>query len=96
MFKTIVDWIKKVINKMFKKSDIQKVTGMDIVISPEMITKIEEWVDMYKGKAPWCDDYIKSLKLEQGICREFADVVLSEMTVSVSNKKLNDDIPWDV
>ena len=77
---------------MFNKSDIQKVTGMDIVISADMIKKIEEWVKMYKGKAPWCDDYIKSLKLEQGICREFSDVVLSEMTISVSNKKLDDII----
>lgn len=44
---------------------------------------------MYRGEAEWIDDYVKSLRLEQGICREFSDCVLCEMETSVSNDKLN-------
>lgn len=41
----------------------------------------ECWV----GNAEWCDDTVESLKLEEGICREFADSVLVEMEAKILN-----------
>ncbi len=84
----IIDYIKKVIS-MFKKEDIQKITGKPPVISSALLAKIAYWNNMYSGHAEWVDGYIKSLGLEQGICREFADCTLSELTTSVSNEKLD-------
>ena len=57
-------------------------------MSQEMFDKIKQWNEMLNGSAPWCNDYVKSMKVERGICREFADVVLSEMEVSISNETL--------
>lgn len=60
-------------------------------MTEEIMMKISEWNEMLTGQASWCSnsDYITSLRIEHGICREFADVVLNEMEVSVSNEKLN-------
>ena len=44
---------------------------------------------MYFGKAPWTDKNVYSLRLEQAIVRELADVSLNEMTAKVSNERLD-------
>lgn len=75
---------------MFNRSDITKIIGEEPAISEIMSQKVTEWLNAYRGEAPWIDDYVKSLRLEESICREFADVVLSELTLKVSNKKLDD------
>lgn len=87
MFNFIIDLIKRV-RAIFKKSDIKQVTGAEPIISETMIQKINQWLKMYRGQAEWIDDYVKSLGLEQGICREFADIALSELELSISNEKL--------
>lgn len=75
---------------MFGYSEIKRIIGKDAALSQQMIDAINDWKDMLSGKAEWTTDYIKSLKIEQGICREFADVVLTEMETSISNEKLNE------
>lgn len=89
VFEKFRDFIKKV-RSLFSKNDIKTVFGIDAAISEEMSDKITEWLNAYRGVAPWIDNYVKSLRIEESICREFADVVLSEMTVKVSNRKLDD------
>lgn len=89
MFKTLLDFIKRVVNMLFKNDDIKRITGYDSVMSSAMADKIQYWLNMYRGEADWLDDYVKSLRLEQGICREFSDCALSEIETSVSNDKLN-------
>ena len=89
MFKTFLDFIKRVVNMLFKNDDIKRITGYDTVMSVAMADKIQYWLNMYRGEAEWIDDYVKSLRLEQGICREFSDCALSEIETSVSNDKLN-------
>src|SRR5574343_542764 len=89
MFKTLLDFIKRVVNMLFKNDDIKRITGYDSVMSSAMADKIQYWLNMYRGEAKWIDDYVKSLRLEQGICREFSDCALSEIETSVSNDKLN-------
>lgn len=77
---------------MFTVQSIKKIVGEEIVLTPEMLSRIEAWNSMLQGRADWCErnEYITSLKLEQGICREFADVALNEMEVSVSNDRLHE------
>lgn len=89
MFEGIIKAIKGVFRRMFPVNTIKRVIGRDVAISPVMVSKIEEWSMMYKGMAPWVDDQIHSLRLEQGICREFANVCLNEMDSSVSDERLD-------
>lgn len=88
MFEKLREFFKRV-KAMFSNSDVKKIIGKEPAISEAMSDRISLWLNSYRGNAPWIDDYVKSLKLEASICREFADVVLSEMTLEVSNKKLN-------
>jgi len=90
MFEKIKKFIKEVINRMLSNDKVSKAIGVRACLSSDMTKKIEEWRDMYKGKAHWVDnDAVYSLRLEQGICKEFANVTLNEMTAKVSNDKLN-------
>ncbi|MDF2907566.1 MAG: phage capsid protein [Herbinix sp.] len=90
MFENIVKFVKEVIKKMFPVKDIKKIVGTEVAITPKMVEKIEEWAKMLRGEADWVDnDAVYSLRLEQGIVREFANVTLNEMTSKVSNTKLD-------
>lgn len=90
MFGKILNAIKGVINRMFPAKTLKQVIGQDVAISQAMIDKIESWGAMYRGQAAWVDDQVDSLQLEQGICREFANVCLNEMESSISNDKLDE------
>lgn len=74
---------------MFGYTTIKGIVGKDVTLSDQMIDKINEWKSMLDGNADWLTDYVKSLRVEEGICREFADAVLVEMETSISNDKLN-------
>lgn len=87
--------IKSMIRGFFgllSKSEIEKVFTTNVAITPIMQTKIQQWGNMYCGNADWLDDDIGviSLRLEQAITREFANIALNEMTLKISNKKLED------
>lgn len=74
---------------MFSIRTLKELFGQDISISQEMITAIEKWRSMYRGQAPWVDEQVDSLQIEQGICREFANVCLNEMESSISVEPLD-------
>lgn len=74
---------------MITRNELKKVTGDSIAVTDTMLSKINEWRQMLAGEAEWTDDYVKSLRLERGICREFANVVVNEMQSSVSVEKLD-------
>lgn len=84
MFGKILNAIRGVIRKMFPAKTLKQVIGQDVAISQQMIEKIELWGAMYRGQAPWVDEQVDSLQIEQGICREFANVCLNEMESSIS------------
>lgn len=94
--------LKGFFRKMFDRNTVIRVLSAQPEITTTMIGKIQLWQDMLAGDAPWCagSDYVTSLGIERGICREFSDVVLSEMNVEISNDKLQqlfdtgiDDLP---
>lgn len=85
----IVDYMRGLIRKMFSKTELKNVVGENIAISSSMIEKISEWGEMLSGNAFWTNEKVKSLRLEQGICKELANISLNEMTVKISDEKLN-------
>lgn len=89
MFERIVKFVKDVVRRMFPVKTIKQVFDIDPAISDEMIERIELWEKMYKGEAPWVNDIVHSLRLEQGIVKEFANVALNEMTSKVTVEKLD-------
>lgn len=76
---------------MFERTDIKHAVGGDIALSADMIEHIELWRDMSIGKAPWTKK-APSLGIELGICREFADIAINEMTATVSGNDTLDEI----
>lgn len=91
MFRVIYEWMKGAMKKMFKSSDIKKINS-SINVNVAMIDKLEEWQSMMLGEAGWCRDDIVSLRVEQAICQEFANVVTSELDISLNDVKMQDDI----
>ena len=79
----------KGIKQMFGYSTIKSIVGKDIALSEEMIDAINEWQAMLTGAAKWIAGPVRSLRIEQGICREFADAALVEMETGISNKRLD-------
>lgn len=79
----------KGIVKMFGYMTLKQVIGKDIALSDKMVDAINNWKRMLNGEADWITDYITSLGIEEGICREFADCALVEMETSVSNERLD-------
>lgn len=69
---------------MFGYTQLKSILGTDVALSQEMIDAINEWKMMLDGAADWVGNEIQSLKIEQGICREFADTALVEMETSIS------------
>ena len=57
---------------MFNYTTLKNIIGKDVALSQTMIDAINDWKRMLVGNADWCDDdTVESLKLEEGICREF-------------------------
>lgn len=90
IFERIKDFIKGAFEKMFTKQEIKRIVGTDAVITDAMLLKIKEWRDMLSGNAEWINEDVESLRLERGICREFAFTVTGEMESKVSNEALDE------
>lgn len=88
MFSGIRRFLKGIV-KMFGYMTLKQVIGKDIALSDKMIDAINNWKRMLNGESDWITDYITSLGIEEGICREFADCALVEMETSVSNERLD-------
>lgn len=86
------DKIKKFwkgIRQMFGYTTIKSIVGKDVTLSSTMIDAINDWQRMLNGQADWITDYVTSLRIEGGICREFADAVLVEMETNINNEQLD-------
>ena len=77
----------KGIMRMLDYTTLKNVIGQDVTLSQSMIDAVNDWKRMLNGNAEWTTDYIKSLRIEEGICREFADAVLVEMEAQVLNNE---------
>lgn len=89
------EWLKRVwkgLAIMFDYANLKTALEQDMVLSQSMIEAINAWRNMYDGKAPWVIDPVTSLRIENGICREFADAALVEMETGISNNEKLDEI----
>ncbi|MBO5449397.1 MAG: phage capsid protein [Ruminococcus sp.] len=77
---------------MFSHSDIKSALNCEAAISEKMSAAIDDWCGMYAGNAYWMDPRkgVRSLRLEQAIVRELANVTINEMTVKAKNKRLDE------
>lgn len=81
----LIDFLKGVWQRMFPLKDIKQALGVKLAITDDMMRSIEMWQKCFAGQAFWLSDSVISLRLEQAITREFANITLNEMTASVSN-----------
>lgn len=84
-----LDFMKGVFRRLFPIRDIQTALNIKPAISEDMINKIEIWQNCYSGNAPWVKEDVHSLEIEQAIAREFSNIVLNEMSASVTVPRLN-------
>lgn len=75
---------------MFPIKDIAHAVGLKPIISSDMQDKIDAWYKSYIGKAEWVDgDKVISLRTESSAVRELANVALNEMSINITNEKLD-------
>lgn len=88
----IINAIREWLIKMLTRGDVKKTYGKDVAISISMQHAVQIWSNMYNGHAAWLDKDlgIHSLRLEQAVTREFVNTVINEMSVTISNTKLDD------
>lgn len=86
----ILNAIRELVRKMFPSKTIKEVYSVDIAVTDLMLRHISEWDRMYSGKAPWLSKDIISLRLEQAVVREFANITLNEMTATVTDDSINE------
>lgn len=86
----ILNAIRELVRKMFPSKTIKEVYSVDIAVTDLMFRHIAEWNRMYSGKASWLSEDVISLRLEQAIVREFANITLNEMTASVTDKRIDE------
>ncbi len=75
--------------KDFFSPNIDKLYEVNSVLTADDRAKICTWSTMYEGKAWENDKYVKSLRLEKDICREFSSVCLNEMEYTLTNEELD-------
>ena len=76
------------LSKLIGTDSINAATGGSVAITDSMQAAIDGWYNQYIGKADWVTDTVKSQRYEVAICRDFADVVLSEMQVKITDDRL--------
>lgn len=88
----ILNIVREWVKKMFSHSDIKSALNCEAAISEKMSAAIDDWCGMYAGNAYWMDPRkgVRSLRLEQAIVRELANVTINEMTVKAKNKRLDE------
>lgn len=89
MFDVLKNLWRGMIRQMFGHTTLKNIVGKDIALSEKMIDAINDWNNMLHGQADWIIDPVKSLRIEEGICREFADAVLVEMESNISIERLD-------
>lgn len=84
-----LNFMKGWLHRLFPVKDIRTAMNIKLALSEEMLAKIEVWQRCYCGDAEWLNEYVRSLRLEQSVVREFANIALNEMTAKVSNTALD-------
>ena len=84
MLQRFLTWIRGVFSKMLHISDAKRALKVDVAISSDMQTAIDQWAEMFMGKAPWLDDTTQSLGLPAAIAGEIARLVTVELESTIT------------
>ena len=79
MLQRFLTWIRGVFSKMLHISDAKRALKVDVAISSEMQTAIDQWAAMFMDKAPWLDDTTQSLGLAAAVAGEIARLTTVEL-----------------
>lgn len=85
-------FVKGLIRQLFTPDELKYALGVRPALTLNSAERLKLWSEMYSGNAPWLSDAVKSLRLEQGITREFSNISVGEMTINVSDKQLDDSL----
>ena len=84
MLQRFLTWIRGVFSKMLHISDAKRALKVDVAISSEMQTAIDQWAAMFMDKAPWLDDTTQSLGLAAAVAGEIARLTTVELESTIT------------
>lgn len=84
MFTRLLEWIRKVIDKMFGTQTVQKALDVELAISASMVDALQKWTALYLNQADWLVGDMKSLNLAASISGEIARAVTIEMKAKIT------------
>lgn len=95
----LIKGIQTFVRGFFPIKDIQTALEVRPAVSRELIELTELWYNCYIGEAPWLGQDIdgsitESLRLEQSVVRELANVVTNEMTAEISDEQLREQFGY--
>jgi len=107
MFRTLLNWIKEVFNRVLGNNTISQALKITPVVSDKMMEAIDLWSRLYKGKAPWVKEpsfndpsRVVSLGLPSFIASEKARMATLEMKSEITSpnplSKVNDRETKDI
>lgn len=83
MFKRLLSWIRMVVSKMTGTSEIRRICP-ESVVSAVMENAVDNWMELYQGRAPWLKEDSHSLGLPSQIAGEIAMLVTLEAEIKVT------------
>lgn len=83
---TFIDKLKGVIQRMIRPKSIENVLHISPTISSAMKTEIELWELMYKDKAPWLTENVRSAGIPSLIASEKARTATIEMDIKITGE----------
>lgn len=107
MFRTLLNWIKEVFNRVLGNNTISQALKITPVVSDKMMEAIDLWSRLYRGKAPWVKEpsfndpsRVVSLGLPSFIASEKARMATLEMKSEITSpnplSKVNDRETKDI
>ena len=91
IWSVIATRIKEIVNKMIGKQTIEQELHVVPAISNKMMAAIDEWTELYEGRAPWLHEptydnplSVRSLGLPQFIASEKARIALLEFKSEIT------------
>ena len=84
MLQRFLTWIRGVFSKMLHINDAKRALKVDVAISSEMQTAIDQWAAMFMDKAPWLDDTTQSLGLASAVAGEIARLTTVELESTIT------------
>lgn len=93
-----LDFLRRLINRMFPKNDFEKKLNVRIATSGLMDSAISAWLNMYENRPPWLGGGadVKSLNLPAAVAEELARLTLTEFSFEVSGSPRADFIQGEL